>query len=225
MSIGGKIDISDTWKSLSSAKINVGGTWKNITNGYVLVNGIWKSIPFGGNYELGLTASLISVPAQNSAAWTYRSADISAYIGATARLVVKYISGSSYTGDAQIDDINIGGNSYDPEGGTHSFQRNSVAGITTDDYSSVSWEALADTAIDGKWVRDGFGTVSGSTGLTSGNTGSYYYYCETSGSGTNYKRFWLRSPIVTINNGTLSLYTAQYGATCGSFNVYLDIIS
>jgi hypothetical protein len=33
----------------------------------------------------------------------------------------------------------------------------------------------------------------------------------------------LRSPYVTATTGTLSFYSAQYGATCGPFEAYLEI--
>jgi hypothetical protein len=58
---------------------------------------------------VGVTSRLISVSAQNNSTWTQRTADISDYIGCDARLVVLYQSGSSFTGDAQLDTFNIGG--------------------------------------------------------------------------------------------------------------------
>ena len=176
-------------------------------------------------YNLGLTAALISVPAQNSSVWILRSADISQYIGATARLVIRYLGGSSYTGDVQFDDFTIGSTFYDPNVGTNGFERNNVAG-TISDYSLVTWSALTTaTSGGGLFLRDTSGTSSGSTGLTSGHTGTYYYYAESSSPGYPSKYFWLRSPEVEITNGTLSFWSAQYGATCGAFEAYLDIIS
>tara|TARA_R110002074_G_scaffold101121_1_gene218310 strand:+ start:2486 stop:3070 length:585 start_codon:yes stop_codon:yes gene_type:complete len=182
------------------------------------------SQPKGISYVVGLTPSLISIPAQNLAAWTLRSSDISAYIGATARVVVQYTSGSSFRGDIQLDDFNIGGNVFDPNVGLYSFQRNSVQGVVSN-YSSVTWNALLTGSNGaGLFFRDSSGTPSGSTGNTTGNTGSWYYYAETSGSGRN-SIFWLRSGVVTLTQNTFSLYTAQNGTNCGAIEVYLDIIS
>ena len=183
-----------------------------------------------------VTAPLISVPAQNSATWTQRTADITQYIGHTARLIILYQSGSSFTGDIQLDDFNIGGNTFDPETGTHGFQVQTTADNSQlsdvndiySDYNAVSWTSLTTDssthATDdyGKFFRDSGGTPSGSTGNTSGNTGSFYYFAETSSIGSD-NDIWLRSPEVTITNGTLEFYTAQNGATCGPIYAYLEL--
>jgi len=185
-----------------------------------------------------IVGPLISVPAQNSATWTQRTADISAYIGQNVRLVVLYQSGSSFTGDVQLDDFNIGGNTFDPETGTHSFQVQSVednsqlsnVNYIQSDYDSVTWSSLTTdgsthaTGKYGKFFRDSGGTPSGGTGNTSGNTGSFYYFAETSSTGSN-NDIWIRSPEVTVNNGTLSFYTAQNGETSGPIYAYLEVTS
>ena len=179
------------------------------------------------------TSRLISIPAQNNSTWTQRTADISAYIGSTARLVILYQSGSSFTGDIQLDDFNIGGNSYtDFTSSSLGFETNAVVDnsqVASGNLDSIaseypaSWEAVGTTtSAYGKFVRDGFGTPSSSTGNTSGNTGSYYLYAETSSTGSN-NDIWLRSPEVTLNNGTLEFYSAQNGATCGPIYAYLEI--
>lgn len=181
---------------------------------------------------MAVTSRLISVPAQNSAVYTERTADISSYLGKQARLVVLYQSGSSFTGDVQLDDFSIGGNFYDPEDGANGFQVQSTAdnsqiasgnldNIQTD-YDAVSWTTIGTTTTDyGKFIRDSGGTPSGSTGLTTGNTGNFYYYAETSSTGS-LNDIWLRSPQVTIKNDDLSFFTAQYGATSGAIYAYLD---
>jgi len=185
-----------------------------------------------------IVGPLISVPAQNSATWTQRTADISAYIGQNVRLVVLYQSGSSFTGDVQLDDFNIGGNTFDPETGTHNFQVQSVednsqlsnVNYIQSDYDSVTWSSLTTDGSThalgkyGKFFRDSGGTPSGSTGNTSGNTGSFYYFAETSSTGSN-NDIWIRSPEVTVNNGTLSFYTAQNGATSGPIYAYIEVTS
>ena len=185
--------------------------------------------PTGPSYPLGLTSALITIPAQNNSTWTLRSADISSYVGAQAYVVFRYINGTtgiSYQGDVQLDDFNLGGNVFDPETSTHSFQTSfdsAVPGTTA--YSSVSWTSLPTGANAYRWNRDPSGTGSSSTGNTSGNTGIYYFYVETSGTSTNGKYYWLRSPLITLSTSTLSFYSAQNGGNCGSIEVYLDVIS
>jgi hypothetical protein len=179
-----------------------------------------------------VTAPLVSVPAQNSATYTERTADISEFIGLNARLVILYQSGASFTGDIQLDDFNIGGNSFTDFSISQGFETNASSDNSKlsntddiqDDYEAVSWSTVGTSAVAGKFVRDDLGTPSGSTGLTSGNTGSFYLFAETSGDGSN-NDFWLRSPEVTITSGTLSFFTAQFGATCGPIFAYLEITS
>jgi hypothetical protein len=178
---------------------------------------------------------LVSVPAQNNSTWTLRSADIGDYIGRKARLVVYHASGPAYDGDIQLDDFNIGGNTFDPESGTHYFETNknqdNTQNVSTSDpssaYAAVEWKNLetgssnADTHA-GRFWRDSGGTPSGSTGNTTGYTGNYYYYCENSSAGSS-NDVWLRSRIVTVDSSTLSFYTAQNGANCGAIYAYLEV--
>jgi len=180
-----------------------------------------------------VTAPLISVPAQNSATYTERTADITEFIGLNARLVILYQSGTSFRGDVQLDDFNIGGNSFTDFSTSQGFQTNTASDDSQlsntndiqDDYEAVSWSTVGtNTSNFGRFVRDASGTPSGSTGLTSGNTGSFYLYAETSSSGSN-NDIWLRSPEVTITSGTLSFFTAQYGSNCGPIFAYLEITS
>jgi hypothetical protein len=189
---------------------------------------------------LGVTSRLISVSAQNNSTWTQRTADISDYIGTTARLVVLYQSGSNFRGDAQLDTFNIGGTTYNPTSNGITINGSSIQtssgspspGADLDDitteYNSVSWNNVGtNTSLYGRWIRDSGGTPSSSTGNTSGNSGSFYLYAETSVSGQGYpsKWFWLRTPEVTLTTDTLSLYTAQNGVNCGPIYVYLEITS
>lgn len=166
---------------------------------------------------------IASVPAQDNSTWTLRSYDASSYVGRDVRLVIRYQSGSSFTGDAQFDDFTIGGTTYNPENGTEGFQRNSDVGSSVSSYASVSWQSLATGVVNGLFNRDSGGTGSTGTANTSGNTGSFYYYAETSGDGLPDKYFWLRSPQVTLSSGTVSFYSAQNGATCGPITAYLDV--
>lgn len=182
-----------------------------------------------------IVGPFISVPAQNSATWTQRTADISDYIGQNVRLVVLYQSGTTYQGDIQLDDFNIGGNTFDPQNGKNGFQTQTVidnsqlsnVNSIQSDYNAVSWQDILSEGSDhqassGFFLRDSGGTPSGGTGNTAGNTGSYYFFAETSYDGSS-NDIWLRSPEVTVNNSTLSVYTAQNGATCGPIYFYLEL--
>lgn len=167
---------------------------------------------------------IASVPAQDNATWALRSYDASAYVGRDVRLVIRYQSGSSFTGDAQFDDFTVGGVSYDPENGAEGFQRNSDAASLVSTYSSVSWESLPTAGVvNGKMARHSGGTNSSGTGNTTGNTGNFYFYAETTSPGFPDAYYWLRSPQVTLSSSTVSFYSAQNGATCGPITAYLDV--
>jgi len=173
--------------------------------------------------ELGLSPVLDTVSGQ-SASWSQRTVDISDYNGATAYLVFEYTNGASdFTGDIQLDLIEIGGNTYSFETSSDGFQKNSVLNVST--YSAVTWTALTTgSSGGGNWFRDSGGTPSTGTGLTTAASGSYYVYAETSSPAnvSGYK-FWLRSPSVVINSNTFSYYEARSGASMGTLNVYLDV--
>jgi len=170
---------------------------------------------------LGLTPILIDVPAQNNSTWIQVSENIGRYIGLTGRMVIKGTHGNSFRGDIQIDDINFGGTTYDPNSGLNGFQRNSsIASIN--DYEDVVWENLTYGSSNGKWNWDYNGTNTSGTGNFAGNTGQFYYYMETS-STLNGGIFWLRSPEITITENSLSLFKAQNGVNCGDIDVFIDI--
>ena len=182
-----------------------------------------------------IVGPFISVPAQNNSTWTQRTADMSDYTGQSVRLVVLYQSGTTYQGDIQLDDFNIGGNTFDPQNGKNGFQTQTVidnsqlsnVNSIQSDYNAVSWQDILSEGSDhqassGFFLRDSGGTPSGGTGNTAGNTGSYYFFAETSYDGSS-NDIWLRSPEVTVNNSTLSVYTAQNGATCGPIYFYLEL--
>jgi hypothetical protein len=178
----------------------------------------------------GLSSAIFSQNLSSSSSWSQKSHTLSSlYKGRTVRIVWQYINGSSgtsYIGDFQLDDFSILGNTYSPETGTESFQTSTSTGTST--YNSVSFSALGTGGTSYRWNRDASGTGSGGTGLTSGNTGSWYFYAEVSGSssltlGGNY---WLRSPsIVVSDNLNLSYYIGHLGSNVGSYNIYVDVES
>ena len=175
------------------------------------------------SYTLGLSSSLDTVSGQLDG-WRQRTVDISAYAGATVRLVFNYTNGNSFTGDIQLDLINIDGNSYSFENVGHSFQT-SASGEST--YAGVSWQNLATGTTNARWNVDSGGTGSSGTARTDAADGSYYVYAETSAPANvlGYN-FWLRSPQITLGGSpTLTYYETRLGASIGTLNVYLDVIS
>src|SRR6056300_1139490 len=78
--------------------------------------------------SLGLSPVLDTRSGQYSTS-AYEQVNLSSafapYVGSTGRLVFQYVSGSSYTGDIQIDDINIGSSN------NYSFETNGDGFLTT----------------------------------------------------------------------------------------------
>jgi hypothetical protein len=138
-------------------------------------------------------------------------------------LVFYYVSGTSYTGDIQLDAINIDGNLHSFETGTHNYETSTNESST---YAGVTWVNTLTYAGSPRFARDHSGTSSGNTGLTTGADGSWYLYAETSGSGYSNTPYWLKSGEINLGSApTLTYYNARYGATIGTLNVYLDVIS
>ena len=177
-------------------------------------------------YSTGFSDVLDTISG-SSEQWLQRSVDVSSYAGATVRPVFHYVSGSNFTGDIQLDQISINGTTYGFESGVDNFEGNQAADYSS--YNLVGWQSvLTATSGNGQWLRDSGGTTSGSTGLTTSASGSWYVYAETSGNGTGFpnKNFWLRGPQITLGSSpTFSYYEARSGATIGTLNVHLDVIA
>lgn len=198
----------------------VEGNYKN--SGIWDLQSVYESLAAVPSYAIGLSDSLDTVSGQNDA-WTQRTVDISAYAGATVRLVFGYLSGSSFTGDIQLDGISIDGNTYTFETSNESFETSTSS---TSTYDGVTWGAVQTGGLNGQWGRDSGGTPSTGTGRTDAADGTFYVFAETSGVGNPSYYFWLRSPEITLGSSpTLTYYEARLGATIGTLNVYLDVIS
>ena len=228
----GRTRYKNAWDELKSASSSREETVANTPQefSYVDAQGIWNlrsTIQFpksnailAPSYTIGLSSSLLTISGELDA-WTQQTIDISAYAGATVRLVFRYLSGASLTGDIQLDAINLDGNSYSFENSGDGFQT-SIGGESS--YASVSWNNLATGTSTRKWNVDSGGTGSSGTGRTDAASGSYYVYAEVSAATNSY--FWLRSPQVTLGSSpTLSFYEARLGSAIGTLDVYLDVIS
>ena len=176
---------------------------------------------------LGLTPVLATFTGQ-VASWQLQdlSSAISAYAGTTARVVFRYESGSSYTGDLQLDAITLGGTTAGFESGIDSYQTSTSSDGGTSTYSSVtSWTSLATTTLEGRWDRWTGNTPSADTGDLGAYAGSYFVYAETTTLGYGYpsKYFWLRGPEIVVTPATFEFALGRQGATIGTLKVYLDI--
>jgi hypothetical protein len=189
---------------------------------YTDIKGIWdlgytallpNSGGGGAGPALGLSDSLFNISGTNNA-WVQRTVDLGAYAGTTGRFVFKYVSGSSFTGDIQLDLIN--GTSFENTG--NSYQTSS-SGETS--YESVSWSTLSVGTTNGRWNVNQGGTPSSNTGRTDAAGGSYYVYAETTSPGSPNYTFWLRSPELTAP-ASFTFYEARNGATIGTLDVYFD---
>lgn len=189
---------------------------------------------FRGYEAPGVVIDTIS-PSGTGTTYTYNTININAYVGQTRRLVFEYTSGADYRGDFQLGHrIQFGSTTYDVS--SNSFET-SRAGESS--YYSTTWYTIATGTTSLRWNRRSGNTPSGGTGIdTSGylTTFTYYgytysywnndlyksYYAETSGTGAPNKKFWLRSPSITIPSSPLcNFYYGAFGATMGTLKVRL----
>lgn len=210
--------------SVTPAEIHVGGT--RIFKAYAGPNLVWFQTQ---GQPVGFSSSLLSITGQNNS-WNQQTIDISSYAGNTVYFVVKYVSGSSFRGDFQIDDIYIDGTTYTFESDATGWSTSAAqTGGETFTYSSISWVSVATSNTRARWNRDSGGTGSSSTGLsvdhTLGTSSGYYLFTETSGIGRPYTEIWLRSPSITLSAspGNLTFWEARYGSNMGTSDYFLDV--
>jgi len=185
---------------------------------------VYDSKASAPTYSLGLTPSLLTVSGTNDA-WTQQTVDVSAYAGATVRLVFKATNGGGFAADIQIDQIDLDGNVYSFENQTHGFETSST---DTGTYANVTWANLAvESGNTGAWQVDQGGTPSNNTGRTDAASGTYYVYTEASAPADQQGyNFWLRSPQVVLGAApTLTFFEARNGGDIGSLDVYLEVIA
>ena len=190
--------------------------------------------------------------AVTSTSWQGVSINVSTLKGMTVRFIFHYVSGTSYTGDLQIDSVGFpkyytyadtGGYFQGWAANTSSFGTSSFTNVSsasnggywqttttdTSSYVGASWSTVTVGTTALRWNGRTGGTPSSGTGLSSGVGGSgYYVYAETSNPGYSNKNFWLRSGTHTITSqsGTpyFSFQLGRYGATIGTLKVYVEKI-
>lgn len=230
----GRTRFTESWNDLrtpDAAQRSVAAPTSPTEFNYTDAQGIWNlnsTVNFRGTVAsggvIGFSQSLDTISGQLDG-WRQRTVNISSYAGATVRLVFHYVSGSNFTGDIQIDAIDLDENFYSFEISNHSFET-SINGESS--YNSVSWNSLGTGEVNGRWNRDSGGTGSSGTARTDAAEGNFYVFAETTGSGSGFpsRNFWLRSPqIVLGNNPTLTYFETRLGETIGTLNVHLDVIT
>lgn len=216
----------DGYQTFADAGVTAGDVVSYVIedgNSWEIGNGAYTGVP---SVSAGLSSSLFSVSGQN-ASWVQRTVDLSAYAGATVRLVFKHqiaASGTSYYADLQLDQIAVDGTLYDFESSLHSFETTTSGSYTN--YTDAVFSTLGTGTTGERWNRDAGGTPSSTTGLTTGaDSTTYYVYTESSSPTSLSDIFWLRSPEITLSGdvGNLTFYEARYGSAIGTLNVYVDV--
>ena len=181
---------------------------------------------FAGQFNL-----LVGIGPGSSSSWSNQITTLSsAYIGHDVRFVWKYTSGSSFTGDFQLGgNVTLGTTIFDLD--TYSGTPWQTSRVDTADFDNVSFFNIATGTTALRWNRRvNSAPPSSGTGLTpppyfgGDNT---YYYAETSSGGSPSKRFWLRSPQVSITSGNQAAdwWRGNFGATMGNYRLYVEVIT
>ncbi len=148
--------------------------------------------------------------------WHLAQIDLSAYSGNEVRIRLHGTTGTSFTSDMAVDDIQVGEHRICPRAVVNfpdheTFYYNSIG----------DWEQSADDDID--WTANYGSTPSAGTGPNSGADGSYYVYVEASGNSN--KKAILESPCYDLSNTALPELSFQfhmYGNDMGSLAVQVS---
>ena len=147
----------------------------------------------------------------------------SSIIGETGRIVFKYVSGTSFTGDMQIVQVTTNGSNSNVGVSYTSWQRNTTDFVT--DYpASNGWSTVGTSLIYGNWsIRSG-GTSSSGTGVVPSSTyGGVSLLFETTNPGFPTKTGFLRGPNTTFTSNSVTVSFYAYGATMGSLYAGVEI--
>ena len=219
----------DGYQTFADAGITAGDLVSYVIedgNSWEIGNGAYTGVP---SVSVGLSSSLFNVSGPNPSGpyWVQRTVDLSAYAGATVRLVFKHqvaATGTSYYADLQLDEIAVDGTLYDFESSVHSFETTTSGSYAN--YTDAVFSTLGTGETAERWNRDAGGTPSSNTGLTTGaDSTTYYVYTESSTPTALGDIFWLRSPEITLSGdvGNLTFYEARLGNTIGTLDVYVDV--
>ena len=154
----------------------------------------------------------------------------SSVIGKTGHIVIRYDSGTYYTGDVQLVYLYINGIWVYPgrlSNGTGDFQRQSARAVAASalppsvGYPST-WASISASGTGnptaGYWYQRYGNTPSGNTGVTTSSTLGAIYY-EASYSPYISRTAWLRYKEVTFTSNTVYLYFYSYAHPSYSYGM------
>lgn len=110
-----------------------------------------------------------TISGNQGTSWLARTYDASAYVGNTCRVVFHYTSGTSFTGDAQIAEVNLGSTTWDFETDNEGWQTTAAnsSTLTLSNYTtSGSLISVVNGSTTNRWNRDQNGTGSSGTGVS-----------------------------------------------------------
>ena len=162
--------------------------------------------------------------------------------GKYGRFVLAYVTGTSFTGDLQLNDffynasngtsggtsLEIGSNDEWKQGdilySVGSSYTATASDIFTKYYDQTTWSSLGTSTNGGNWVKrtNGSGTPSSGTGVSTVGTETNFTYFESTNPGFSYKMRLLRSPpfIWDSANVYARWRQGQSGATMGAFKMF-----
>ena len=145
-------------------------------------------------------------------------------IGQTGRIVFKYVSGTSYTGDMQIVQVTTNGSSSNVGVDYTSWQRNTTTGVTSYPLSN-GWSTVGTSLLYGNWSMRSGDTASGGTGVIPPSTyGGVSLLFETStSSGYPNVTGFLRGPNTTFTSNSVTVRFYAYGSTIGNLYAGVEI--
>ncbi|MGB3464913.1 MAG: GEVED domain-containing protein, partial [Cyclobacteriaceae bacterium] len=159
-------------------------------------------------------------------AWIPVNVSLAAFAGSTVKIRIVGTTGSSWSSDIAVDDIEItagGGSSISctQTVTNFSYTESFESGVGT-------WTQAAGD--DGDWVNDSGGTPSGSTGPSNGASGSFYMFLEASTNsspgqiGSNATAI-LESPCFDLSgvNATFNFSYHMYGSNMGTLRLEASV--
>jgi len=175
-----------------------------------------------------MTSSILQTTGDNSS-WVQKTADISSHGGKTVRPVYRYdMIVSDFKCDLQLDNIVIGGNTYNFTSDAQSWETTTQS-KDIGDYSTANFVSIQTVSnLNGRVNRDSGGTPSTGTGATTdadgSGTGHYLYFETTSPANSASYNFLLRGPQITLpSSPTWTWFENRTGTSVGNLDAFLFI--
>jgi len=210
--------------------------------------GFLANVISGTGGATGLSGIVLDSVSGNSGLYGYEervvsnTANLQQFANSTIRPVFHYVSGNSFTGDIQLDEIYVGdgltGNIANFTFESINIGTNEAINVygwqtstgNINNYSSVTFTDMSPlpTTTVSRWNRLAGATPSSNTGVPFDATagGAWYVYAETSSIGHPFANFWFRGPFITLGSApTFKYKVARFGSTIGTLEVYFDVTS